>query len=144
MIGVVLLVAATVGVVVFAEGEGATDEPPPESAFEFEFARDGDTRGAVPSEDRTVTDTRDTPVPAGRPTVTPTGAREFDRFGDPEGTDELYIAEELFGTGRIGAGDTAVVSEDDVRSRSGASGRRISGRRPSGSPGPARTAGGAS
>ncbi len=34
-------------------------------------------------------------------------------------TDDLYITEELFGTGRTGAGDTAVVSEDDVRSRSG-------------------------
>ncbi len=77
-----LLVAATVGVVVFAEGEGATDEPPPEGAFGVGYAQDGDSREAVPSEDLTVTVTHGTPAPAGRHNVTLTGAREFDRFGD--------------------------------------------------------------
>jgi flagellin-like protein len=118
LVAITVLVAATVGTFALAKANQASD-PPPEGSFEFDYQKDGDTRQTVPSDNLTVTYTHGESIPAGRINFTFSGAREFNQNGQPEGTNDLYVTTELFGTGTVAAGETETISEDNVQSRSG-------------------------
>jgi FlaG/FlaF family flagellin (archaellin) len=125
VIGIILLVALTVIIgattsgFVFNTANENTTTPPPQGVFTFDYAKDGDTRESVPSDNLTITYTAGDDISGSNLNFTLSGAREFNQNGNPEGTDDLYVTRGLFGSGTISSGDQDRISENNVESRSG-------------------------
>lgn len=123
--GVVLLIAITVimastvaGFAFLTAGENPSS-PPPRGAFSFDYAKDGDTRENVSSDNLTISYEAGDDISGLNLNFTLYGAREMNQNGNPEGTDDLYIIRGLFKDESVTAGSTEVISENNVESRSG-------------------------